>query len=125
GQTKPLQESVQARGGGCYTTDTRGGGKMEDKPRTELEAATFRALVAHLRERTDVQNIDPLTLASFCRNCLSKWYRAAAEEKGVALSDPEAREIVYGMPYDEWRKKYQKEATAEQKAAFAASQPKH
>ncbi|HEV2303607.1 MAG TPA: DUF1244 domain-containing protein [Stellaceae bacterium] len=98
---------------------------MDDKTRTELEAATVRALVAHLRERTDVQNIDLMNLAGFCRNCLSKWYRAAAEESGVALSDPESREIVYGMPYDEWRKRYQKEATAEQKAAFAASAPKH
>jgi uncharacterized protein len=99
--------------------------EMDDKTRTELEAATFRALVAHLRERTDVQNIDLMNLAGFCRNCLSKWYRAAAEEKGVTLSDPEAREIVYGMPYDEWRKKHQKEASPEQKAAFAAAQPKH
>src|SRR5204862_3743270 len=98
---------------------------MDDKTRTELEAATYRALVAHLRERTDVQNIDLMNLAGFCRNCLSKWYRAAAEEQGVALSDPEAREIVYGMPYDEWRKQHQKEASPEQKAAFAASQPKH
>jgi hypothetical protein len=98
---------------------------MDEKTRTELEAATFRALVAHLRERTDVQNIDLMNLAGFCRNCLSKWYRAAAEENGVALSDPEARQIVYGMPYDEWRKKYQKEATAEQKAAFAEATPKH
>jgi uncharacterized protein len=99
--------------------------EMDDKTRTELEAATFRALVAHLRERTDVQNIDLMNLAGFCRNCLSKWYRAAAEEKGVELSDPQAREIVYGMPYDEWRKMHQKEATPEQKAALAASQPKH
>ena len=98
---------------------------MDDNTRTELEAAAFRRLVEHLRERTDVQNIDLMNLAGFCRNCLSKWYRAAAEEKGVALSDPEAREIVYGMPYDEWRKHYQKEATPEQQAAFAASQPKH
>jgi uncharacterized protein len=98
---------------------------MDDKTRTELEAATFRALVAHLRERTDVQNIDLMNLAGFCRNCLSKWYRAAAEDKGVELSDPAAREIVYGMPYDEWRKKHQKEATAEQKAALAASQHQH
>ena len=95
---------------------------MDEKTRTELEAATFRALVAHLRERTDVQNIDLMNLAGFCRNCLSKWYRAAAEENGVALSDPEARQMVYGMPYDEWRAKYQKEASNEQKAAFAASQ---
>jgi len=98
---------------------------MDDKTRTELEAATFRALVAHLRERTDVQNIDLMNLAGFCRNCLSRWYREAAQDQGVALTDPQAREIVYGMPYDEWRKKYQKEATAEQKAAFAAKQHNH
>src|ERR671939_2039763 len=98
---------------------------MDERARTDIEAAAFRRLVAHLQERTDVQNLDLMNLAGFCRNCLSKWYRAAAEEKGVALSDPEAREIVYGMPYDEWHKKYQKEATAEQKAAFAAAQPKH
>ena len=98
---------------------------IDDRTRTELEAAAFRTLVAHLRERTDVQNIDLMNLAGFCRNCLSKWYRAAAEERGVTLSDPEAREIVYGMPYDEWRKKHQTEATPEQKAAFAAAQPKH
>ena len=98
---------------------------MDDQTRTELEAAAFRRLVEHLRARTDVQNIDLMNLAGFCRNCLSKWYRAAAEEKGVALTDPEAREIVYGMPYDEWRKKYQKEATPEQKAAFDASQHQH
>jgi uncharacterized protein len=98
---------------------------MDDKTRTELEAAAFRTLVAHLRERTDVQNIDLMNLAGFCRNCLSRWYREAAAERGVALSDPEAREIVYGMPYDEWRKKYQKTATPEQQAALAASHPKH
>ena len=95
---------------------------MDDKTRTELEAATFRTLVAHLRERTDVQNIDMMNLAGFCRNCLSRWYREAAEQKGMALTDPQAREIVYGMPYDEGRRKHQKEASAEQKAAFAASQ---
>jgi uncharacterized protein len=95
---------------------------MDDKTRTELEAATFRRLVAHQRERTDVQNIDLMNLAGFCRNCLSKWYRAEAEERGLPISDPEAREIVYGMPYDEWRKLYQKEARPEQKAAFAAQQ---
>ena len=98
---------------------------MDDKTRTELEAATFRALVAHLRERTDVQNIDLMNLAGFCRNCLSKWYRAAAEDQGVELSDPQAREIVYGMPYDEWRKKFQKEASSEQKAALEKSSPRH
>ena len=80
---------------------------MDDKTRTELEAATFRALVAHLRERTDVQNIDLMNLAGFCRNCLSKWYRAEAVERGIDLSDPAAREIVYGMPYDSWKQKHQ------------------
>jgi hypothetical protein len=94
---------------------------MEDKTRTELEAATFRRLVDHLRERTDVQNIDLMNLAGFCRNCLSKWYRAAADERGVAISDPKAREIVYGMPYEEWKAKHQNEASPEQKAGFAAS----
>ena len=94
---------------------------MDDRTRTELEAATYRALVAHLRERTDVQNIDLMNLAGFCRNCLSKWYRAAADEKGVALSDPQAREIVYGMPYDAWKARYQAEATADQRTAFAAT----
>src|SRR5713101_753095 len=95
---------------------------MDDKTRTELEAATFRRLVEHLRERTDVQNIDLMNLAGFSRNCLSKWYRAEAEDRGLALTDPESREIVYGMPYDEWRAKHQKEASGEQKAAFAAFQ---
>jgi hypothetical protein len=91
---------------------------MDDKTRTELEAAAFRRLVAHLRERTDVQNLDLMNLAGFCRNCLSKWYRAAADEKGVAISDPEAREIVYGMPYEEWKSRYQKEASPEQRKDF-------
>ena len=98
---------------------------MDKKTETELEAAAFRRLVQHLREHPDVQNIDLMNLAGFCRNCLSKWYRAAAEDNGVELSDPQAREIVYGMPYDEWRKQYQKEASPEQKAAFAASQHQH
>jgi hypothetical protein len=93
---------------------------MDDKTRTELEAATFRRLVDHLRERTDVQNIDLMNLAGFCRNCLSKWYRAAADERGIAISDPTAREIVYGMPYEEFKAKYQKEASPEQQAGFAA-----
>ena len=87
---------------------------MDDKTRIELEAAAFRRLVAHLRERTDVQNLDLMNLAGFCRNCLSKWYRAAAEEQGVALTDPAARELIYGMPYDEWKQRYQQEAAPEQ-----------
>ncbi|MBL8831587.1 MAG: DUF1244 domain-containing protein [Rhodospirillales bacterium] len=94
---------------------------LDEKTRTELEAAAFRRLVTHLRERTDVQNIDMMNLAGFCRNCLSKWYLAAAQEKGVGLTDPQAREIVYGMPYDEWKAKHQKEATADQKAKLAVS----
>jgi hypothetical protein len=98
---------------------------LDKATQTELEAAAFRRLVEHLRSRTDVQNIDLMNLAGFCRNCLSKWYRAAAEEKGVALSDPDAREIVYGMPYKEWQAKYQIEASAEQKAKFAAANPGH
>jgi len=73
-----------------------------------LEAAAFRALVAHLRERTDVQNIDLMNLAGFCRNCLSRWYREAAEAEGIALADPDAREIIYGMPYKEWQALHQK-----------------
>lgn len=80
---------------------------MDEQTRTEIEAAAFRRLVEHLRERTDVQNIDLMDLAGFCRNCLSKWYRAAAEERGVELDYEQAREIVYGMPYDEWKQKYQ------------------
>lgn len=99
--------------------------EMDDATRTELEAAAFRRLVEHLRGRSDVQNIDMMNLAGFCRNCLSKWYRAAAEEKGLGLSDPDAREIIYGMPYKEWQALHQKEASAEQKAKFAASGAGH
>jgi len=96
---------------------------MDDKTRTELEAAAFRALVGHLRDRTDVQNIDLMILSGFCRNCLSKWYRAAAEERGMDMNYDDAREIIYGMPYGEWRDKFQTEATAEQKAAYKATNP--
>jgi uncharacterized protein len=85
---------------------------MDEATRTELEAAAFRRLVKHLGERTDVQNIDLMELAGFCRNCLSRWYREEAEERGVELSDPEAREIVYGMPYEEWKSKYQTDRPA-------------
>ena len=99
------------------------GTDMDDATRTELEAAAFRGLVEHLRKRTDVQKIDIMSLAGFCRNCLSKWYQAAAGEKGLDVTYDEAREIIYGMPYDEWRDKYQIEATAEQKAAYKATNP--
>lgn len=83
--------------------------EIPDQARTEIEAAAFRRLVEHFRERTDVQNIDVMNLAGFCRNCLSKWYRAAAAERGIEISDPEARERIYGMPYDEWKAKHQTE----------------
>ena len=96
--------------------------KLDDKTRTELEAAAFRRLVQHLRERTDVQNLDLMNLAGFCRNCLSRWYREEAEKKGIQVADPKAREIVYGMPYEEWKARYQKEASAEQKKAFDKAQ---
>lgn len=81
---------------------------MTPAEQTELEAAAFRRLVAHLRERTDVQNIDLMNLAGFCRNCLAKWYRAEAEQRGHAVDDASAREFIYGMPYDEWKQKYQR-----------------
>src|SRR5579863_10630717 len=95
---------------------------IDDKTRTELEAAAFRRLVEHLRGRTDVQNIDLMNLAGFCRNCLSNWMKEAADAKGVAMSKEQSREVVYGMPYDEWRAKYQKDASAQQKAAFEKAQ---
>jgi hypothetical protein len=82
--------------------------EIPEATRTEIEAAAFRRLVEHFRERTDVQNLDVMNLAGFCRNCLSKWYRAAAAERGVELSDPDARELIYGMPYDDWKTKFQK-----------------
>jgi len=98
---------------------------MDERTRTELEAAVFRRLVAHLRARTDVQNIDLMIVVGFCRNCLGDWYREAAAEKGIALEKDEARGIVYGMAPSEWKTRYQKEATPEQQAAFAASQKTH
>src|SRR5271170_4468112 len=99
----------------------------DKKTQTELEAAVYRRLVEHLRSRTDVQNIDLMNLAGFCRNCLSNWMKDAADAKGVPMSKEESREVVYGMPYDEWRGKYQKEVSAQQKAAFdkAQSSQKH
>jgi uncharacterized protein len=94
----------------------------DDKTRTELEAAVYRRLVEHLRARPDVQNIDLMNLAGFCRNCLSNWMKDAADAKGVAMTKEQSREAVYGMPYEEWRAKYQKEATAQQKAGFEKAQ---
>jgi hypothetical protein len=98
---------------------------IDDKTRTELEAAAFRRLVEHLRGRTDVQNIDLMNLAGFCRNCLSNWMKEAADSKGVAMSKDESRELIYGMPYDEWRAKYQREASKEQQAAFDKAGHRH
>ena len=90
---------------------------IADTTRTEIEAAAFRALVAHLRERTDVQNIDLMNLAGFCRNCLSRWYREAAAKHGVEIADPDARALIYGMPYREWQALHQRPATPDQSAA--------
>ena len=91
---------------------------MDEKTQTELEAAAFRTLVGHLKKRTDVQNIDIMNLAGFCRNCLSKWYLSAAKERGLDLSMDDARQQVYGMDYDEWKSTYQTEATPEQQETF-------
>ncbi len=98
---------------------------MDDKTRTELEAAAFRGLVEHLRRRSDVQNIDLMILSGFCRNCLSKWYLAEADQRGVEMSYGEAREIVYGMPYDEWKAAHQEKATDEQKRRYDETKPLH
>jgi len=95
--------------------------EIDEKTRTELEAAVFRRLVEHLRTRTDVQNIDLMNLAGFCRNCLSNWLKDAADAKGVALSKDESRQAVYGMSYEEWKSRYQSEASADQKSAFEKS----
>ena len=98
---------------------------MDNKTRTELEAAAFRRLVEHLRTRTDVQNIELMNLAGFCRNCLSNWMKDAADASGVAMTKDESREVIYGMPFAEWKAKYQSEATSEQKAAFEKASQKH
>jgi hypothetical protein len=96
---------------------------IDERTRTELEAAAFRKLVAHLRKRTDVQNIDLMNLAGFCRNCLANWYQEAANGAGYALTKEEAREVIYGMPYKDWQSKYQKEATTEQTSAYEQAKP--
>ena len=97
---------------------------LTETQQRDFEAAAFRRLVEHLRERADVQSIDLMNLAGFCRNCLSNWYREAAEAEGVPLSKDDSREIVYGMPYAEWQQKYQAEAADAKKAAFEAKRPK-
>jgi hypothetical protein len=98
---------------------------IDQKTTTELEAAVYRRLVEHLRGRPDVQNIDLMNLAGFCRNCLSNWMKDAADAKGVPMTKEQSREIVYGMPYEEWRALHQKEATPAQKAAFEKASQKH
>lgn len=98
---------------------------MDDQTRIELEAAAFRRLREHLAERTDVQNIDMMNLAGFCRNCLSRWYQEAATERGLDMGKEDARTAFYGMPYGEWKDKYQTEATAEQQAAFEVAHKAH
>jgi uncharacterized protein len=97
--------------------------KIDNRLVTELEAAAFRKLVDHLRERSDVQNIDMMNLAGFCRNCLANWYQEAANARGLELGKEGAREVIYGMPFREWQAKHQKDASPEQKAAFAKSKP--
>ncbi len=99
--------------------------ELDEATRTTLEAAAFRRLIEHFRERNDVQNIDLMNLSGFCRNCLSNWYREAAEAKGIAMSKAESREIVYGMPYEEWREKYQSEASPQSLAAFQKTHADH
>lgn len=98
---------------------------MDKQTQTELEAAAFRGLVEHLQRRTDVQNIDLMNLAGFCRNCLSKWYLNAANERGVDMNYDQAREVIYGMPFEQWKAKYQREASEEQKRQFEQTKPLH
>ena len=98
---------------------------MDDQTKIELEAAAFRGLVEHLQRRTDAQNIDIMNLAGFCRNCLSKWYMAAADERGIEMDYDEAREVVYGMPYDDWKAKHQEKASPEQQQKFEDTKPLH
>ena len=98
---------------------------MEDQTRIEIEAAAFRGLIDHLQKRTDVQNIDVMNLAGFCRNCLSKWYMAAAKDRGLEMDYDEAREVVYGMPYEEWKNTYQAPASDEQKAKYEETKLLH
>ncbi len=99
--------------------------QLSDQDRIEIEAAAFRGLIAHLQQRTDVQNIDLMNLAGFCRNCLSKWYLAAARERGIPMSDAAARDAIYGMPYGDWKERYQQEATPEQKRRYHETAGKH
>jgi len=114
-----------SKGSDSVPTDLPGVSTLDTQTRLELEAAAFRGLVAHLQRRTDAQNIDLMNLAGFCRNCLSKWYLAAAQERGLALDYDAARAVVYGMPFEEWKTKYQQKATPEQLQMFEATTPLH
>lgn len=128
GRLRPVIASALEKMGKASIRLTRplaGGTMMDEATRKDLESAVFRRLVAHLRERKDVQNIDMMILAGFCRNCLGDWYRDAAAEKGISIEKDEARGIIYGMPPSEWKKRYQKEATPDQQAAFEQSQKTH
>lgn len=128
GRLRPILERALAAMGAPavhFTRPLANGTTMDERTREQLEAAAFRRLVAHLRERTDVQNIDLMGLAGFCRNCLGDWYREAAAAQGIEIEKDAARETVYGMPQAEWKKRYQKEATPEQQAKFAASHKTH
>jgi hypothetical protein len=116
GQLPSLQARPDAVG--CFDDRERLKMNIDEQTQTELEAAAFRRLIEHLRERTDVQNIALMDLAGFCRNCLARWFQEAAQRKGLALDKEGARERIYGMPYAEWKERYQTEATPEQKAAF-------
>ena len=98
---------------------------MDEQSRIELEAAAFRGLIKHLRKRSDAQNIDIMNLAGFCRNCLSKWYKAEADVRDIEMTDAEAREVIYGMPFAEWKGKYQEKASEEQMREFEESKPLH
>jgi len=109
----------------CHARSERVMKDIDQATRTELEAAAFRRLVEHLRARADVQNLDLMNLAGFCRNCLSNWLKDAADERGLQLTKDESREHVYGMPYEEWKARHQSEASPEQLAAFAKSKPAH
>jgi len=114
-----------SEGSNAVPANLTGDSRLDGQTRLELEAAAFRGLVAHLQRRSDAQNIDLMNLAGFCRNCLSKWYLAAAKERGLALDYDAARAVVYGMPFEEWKAKYQQRATPEQLQQFEATTALH
>jgi hypothetical protein len=121
----PTAGAIRLRYCALLVVEDRNKMDIDEKTRVELEAAVYRRLVEHLRQRTDVQNIDLMNLAGFCRNCLSNWMKEAADAKGLAMTKEMSREAIYGMPYEDWRAKYQREASVEQKAAFEKAQHEH